>query len=80
MNINTDDIERKTGAQLLEEWKCNTREEKLERAVMALMENLETNHQAATGQSLADNLNNDDVFCSCADAYRMGHEALKRLS
>ncbi|SRR5258707_14390923 len=66
-----------TGAELLAAWNLTTREEKLEQAVKALMQELESSHCVHEEQSLADNLENTKVSCSCADAYRMGHEALK---
>lgn len=67
-----------TGAEILANWNCKTREDKLERACKALMEQLESLHLSHESQSLKDNLTNPTVFCSCADAYRMGHEALKK--
>ncbi len=68
-----------TGTELLAAWNLTTREQKLEQAVKALMRELESSHRIYEGQSLANNLENPEVFCSCADAYRMGHEALKIL-
>lgn len=72
--INPDYI---TGAELLAQWPCHSREDKLESACKALMAQLETFHTEYLSQSLEENLENPKVFCSCADAYRMGHEALK---
>jgi hypothetical protein len=64
----------KTGEQLLSEWECKTREAKLERAVLALMEQLNSLH----AEHKASDLESDNsLTCSCADAYRMGKEALK---
>ena len=71
-----DDIFR-TGAQLLSQWGCTTREQKLERAVMALMSNLNDLHRSIHGQDLKVRIADETVTCSCADAYRMGDEALK---
>jgi hypothetical protein len=67
-----------TGEQLLTAFYCKTREHKLEQAVMALMDNLNQLHIALHDQDLKENFANPDIACSCADAYRMGHEALKR--
>lgn len=67
-----------TGQDLLTKFGCKTREEKLERAVKALMSELEDLHRATHRQSLKENLTNQEVFCSCADAYRMGDAALIR--
>jgi len=75
--MNDDTANYRTGATLLAQWNCNTREQKLERACKALMESLERFHEEYEGQSLAENLENEEIYCSCADAYRMGHEALK---
>lgn len=69
--------EYKSGAELLDAFEDKTREQKLERAVKALMDQLEYLHGELHLQSLADNINNKEMHCSCADAYRMGHEALK---
>lgn len=66
-----------SGADLLRDWKCITREQKLERACKALLETVEELHVECKSQSLEENLHNHEVFCSCADAYRMGTEALK---
>ena len=71
-----DDLFR-TGAQLLAEWGCTTREQKLERACMALMAALNDLHQARHGQNLKERIADESVACSCADAYRIGDEALK---
>lgn len=65
------------GEQLLAAFGCKTREEKLECAVIALMRELNDAHIYHHGESLEDNLTTTSQFCSCADAYRMGHEALK---
>lgn len=67
----------KTGAQLLAEWGCKTHDQKLERACAALMEQLNQIHQSHHGQNLFEHLEARYVDCSCADAYRMGFEALK---
>lgn len=66
------------GEQLLAAFGCKTREEKLECAVIVLMDQLNENHILANEQDLAKELDNPKVCCSCADAYRMGHEALKK--
>lgn len=66
-----------TGAELLAGFGCNTREAKLEQAVKALMSELNDLHIECKAQSLWDNIDNPEIFCTCADAYRMGHEALK---
>jgi hypothetical protein len=71
MNDNDDTF--RSGAQLLAAWGCKTREERLERACMALMEQINQLHR---GQDLAAEIANQAVSCSCADAYRMGHEAI----
>lgn len=67
----------KTGSDLLQSWGCETREDKLERACSTLMGIIEAIHTSHHGQSLKANINNSAIYCSCADAYRMGHEALK---
>lgn len=67
----------KTGSDLLNSWHCESREDKLERACSALMSILEDIHTSHRGQSLKANVTNPAIYCSCADAYRMGHEALK---
>lgn len=67
-----------TGMQLLTQFGCVTREEKLEQAVLALMDQINDLHIECKGQSLADNVENKDVYCSCVDAYRMGVEALRK--
>jgi hypothetical protein len=69
--------EYKSGNELLEAFNATTREQKLERACRALMATLEDLHVDCHHQSLAENIDNEEVFCGCADAYRMGHEALK---
>ena len=74
--MNDNDGSFRTGTQLLAEWGCKTREQKLERACMALMEQLNQLHQDRKECSLAEHLTDADVSCSCADAYRMGHAAL----
>lgn len=73
MHANDDDEDVRSGAQLLHEWGCVTREQKLERACLALMAALNDIHIEHKGQDLTD----PSHFCSCADAYKMGHEALK---
>lgn len=70
MNDNDSDV--RTGAQLLVEWNCVTREQKLERACIALTSTLNELHKAQLLQDLED----QQLFCSCADAYKMGREAL----
>lgn len=72
----TQNSEYKSGEELLADWECKTKEEKLIRAVKALMENLERLHVNHNNQSLSENLHNPNVYCSCADAYRMGYAAL----
>lgn len=69
--------EYKSGADLLAAFNDTTREQRLERACKALMATLEDLHVDCHHQSLAENIDNEDIFCGCADAYRMGHEALK---
>lgn len=64
----------KTGKELLIEWGCRTRTQKLERAVKALMNELDVLHEDHHGESLKKTKND----CSCADAYRMGKEALRK--
>lgn len=76
MNDNNEFREYMSGGELLAAFKLTTREQKLEQAVKALMEELDRSHVEHKNQSLADNIDNQDVFCSCADAYRMGHTAL----
>lgn len=68
--------EYKSGAELLAAFP-KSREQKLEIACRALMKALDEIHTECKDQSLADNLTNTEIFCGCADAYRMGHEALK---
>jgi hypothetical protein len=75
MNDNDDDFQ--TGAQLLAAWDCKTREQKLERACMALMENLNELHAEHKKVDLSKHMGDQEISCSCADAYRMGHEALR---
>jgi hypothetical protein len=75
MNDNSDEYQ--SGAALFAGFGLVTREQKLEQAVRALLETVDELHVECKDQSLADNLTNEEVFCSCADAYRMGHEALK---
>mgnify|MGYP000890613416 CR=1 FL=1 len=70
----------KSGDDLLRAFNPQSREAKLEQAIRALMAELESLHCKYLHQSLHDNLDNPDVFCSCADAYRMGHAALKGSS
>jgi len=65
-----------TGEELLAAWNLTTREQRLEQAVKALVQEIESLHREYKKQSLADNLTNPEVFCSCADAYRMGQAAL----
>lgn len=65
-----------SGGELLAQFNLPTRETKLEQAVKALMNELDRLHYEHEEQSLADNIDNQNVFCSCSDAYRMGHTAL----
>lgn len=65
-----------SGGELLAQFNLPTREAKLEQAVKALMSELDCLHYEHEEQSLADNIDNQAMFCSCADAYRMGHTAL----
>ena len=74
MNDNDDDFQ--TGAQLLTAWDCKTREQKLERACIALMETVNELHTEHKNIDLAEHLTDENISCSCADAYRMGKEAL----
>jgi hypothetical protein len=67
-----------TGRGLLTDWGCKTREEKLARACKALMGAVNDLHIELKNQDLAKLLTDKNVYCSCADAYRMGYEALKR--
>ena len=69
---NDDDEDTRTGAQLLAEWGCVTREQKLERACMALMATLNELHIEHKGQDL----NGHEHYCGCADAFKMGAEAI----
>ena len=71
------ELDFRSGEQLLRQWGCRTNEDRLHFACSALMNQLDQLHMEKHGQSLKNNLNNEEVFCSCADAYRMGHEALK---
>lgn len=71
-----EDYDYLTGAELLAAFNLTTKEQKLEQACKALMQELESIHHECKAQSLADNIDNPEVFCSCADAYRMGHTAL----
>ncbi len=64
------------GEELLSQFNLTTREQRLEQAVKALMDQLDSLHTTHESQSLADNLTNPEVFCSCVDAYRMGYAAL----
>ena len=75
--MNDNSNEYRSGASLLAAWSAQTREAKLERACKALMAELERLHIEYEEQSLAENINNPSIYCSCADAYRMGHEALR---
>lgn len=76
MNDNTEN-DYKSGEELLAAFNCITREEKLTQAVKALMTEIERLHVEHKEQSLVENLTNTKIYCSCADAYRMGHEALQ---
>lgn len=77
MNDNELEKEYMTGAELFAAFpELVTREQKLERACEALMQELESLHVEHKEQSLAENIDNPKVYCSCADAYRMGHTAL----
>ncbi len=71
----SDTDEFMTGKQLLAQ--CGTREQRLERACRALMEQLNQLHVEYKYQDLSEHIDDPNIFCSCADAYRMGHEALK---
>lgn len=75
--MNDNQSEYRSGAQLFAAWKCETKEAKLKRACIALMNELNELHEKHEKQSLKNNLNNQNIYCSCADAYRMGHEALR---
>jgi hypothetical protein len=70
-------VDYKTGKELLDSWGCKTKEEKLTRACIALMSNLNDLHIESKSQDLEEALEDESIFCSCADAYRMGKEALK---
>lgn len=67
----------KTGAELLAAFGKLTREQKLERAVTALMSEIDDLHVKYERTSLKEGLHDLNMFCSCIDAYRMGDEALK---
>ena len=41
------------------------------------MQHLNNLHVQLHSQNLKHHLDDPEIFCSCADAYRMGHEALK---
>lgn len=73
---NNDDVFR-SGAQLLSQWCCQTREQKLERACIALLDQLNEAHINRDGCDLSAHIGDETVYCACADAYRMGREALK---
>lgn len=72
--------EYRSGEQLLAEWTLPTREAALAHACRLLMAELERLHVNHQEQSLAENLTNTEIYCSCADAYRMGHAALEMKS
>lgn len=76
MVMNDNDRDFRTGAQLLAEWGCQTREQKLERACMALLEQINQLHIERQECDLSEHLYDETVVCSCADAYRMGRQAL----
>jgi hypothetical protein len=69
----------RTGAELLAAFNCKTREARLEQAVKALMQNLTDIHYEHHRIKLDERIDDRDVACSCMDAYRMGHEALKNV-
>lgn len=73
-NSNEEDFQ--TGAQLLAAWGCDTREQKLERACLALMHSLNLLHRQYMDRDLRDHINDPITMCSCADAFRMGAAAL----
>ena len=75
--MNDNSQEFKSGAALLAAWGCTTREQKLERAVKALMSEISELHGNIHGQELKGHEADEGIFCSCMDAYRMGYEALK---
>lgn len=75
MSDDTDEVI--DGAMLLEQWGCQTREQKLERACIALTGALNELHAKYEGQDLSVPNNH---FCARADAYNMGIEALRRTS
>ncbi|WBU27549.1 hypothetical protein OOZ54_12675 [Rhodopseudomonas palustris] len=98
--FNDCDDDFRTGEQLLAEWGCANRQERLERAALALreqinefdavpeqedtveasvramMSQLDRLHVEQKNQSLAGSIDDQEVFCSCSDAYRMGAAAL----
>lgn len=74
--MNYNDGTYRSGAQLLSEWGCKTREAKLARACAALMEQLNQKHKDHDDLDLSKHLTDEGISCSCADAYRMGYEAL----
>jgi hypothetical protein len=76
MADNDNDRVFRTGAQLLADFECRTREQKLERACIALLGALDDLHVRHEHQSLEQNLTNQKIVCSCADAYRMGNAAV----
>ena len=77
LKTNDNDDFFRSGAQLLAEWGCKSHEQKLERACAALMDGLNDLHKQHKNCDLAEHLSDESTSCSCADAYRMGHEALK---
>lgn len=64
-----------TGEQLLRG--LDSREARLAAACAALMDRLNELHVRLYQQDLAKLLHDETTICACADAYRMGHEALK---
>ena len=72
-SCNDNDEFVRSGAVMLAAWNCHTREEKLERACIALTRTLRDLHLEHKHQDL----NNQTLFCACSDAYKMGMEALK---
>lgn len=64
-----------TGASLLAAWGCKSRKAKMERAILALMDQLDMLHFETHRTELSKGLAKQT--CSCADAYKMGKEALK---
>jgi hypothetical protein len=75
MNDNDDTFQ--SGAQLLARWGCKHHDQKLERACASLMVALNELHRQHKHQDLKEHLTNEAICCSCADAYRMGAEALQ---